>query len=243
MKKAELLRKPHKILQLLALLLLTALWSAATALMLWHPRAHRLVHRHIARPWARQMLFVSRVRPEISGLDKLDQVSRPMVLVSNHTSLYDVLALLAILPLDFKFVVKEELMRVPLWGWAMRRAGYMSVQRDDSGDAREIMRRTAERIRGGESVLFFPEGTRSLDGRLGQFKRGAFMLASQSGCDVVPLAISGAAEVLPRGSLVINPGRAHVAVLDPITDQALKKNSRRLMEEARRRIADSLGQA
>ncbi|MBW1713914.1 MAG: 1-acyl-sn-glycerol-3-phosphate acyltransferase, partial [Deltaproteobacteria bacterium] len=166
----------------------------------------------------------------------------PVVLVSNHRSLYDVLAFLAYLPLDFKFVVKKELMAVPLWGQAMKRAGYVSIDRESSGQAREMIREAAEKISRGNSIFLFAEGTRSEDDKLAPFKRGAFVLASQSGCDVVPLVIEGSRQVLPKKSWRINPGQISITALAPVTDPSLKKNSRRLMTEVRQRMLAHLGQ-
>ena len=166
----------------------------------------------------------------------LDPGNVPVVFVANHQSMFDILALLACLPLDFKFVVKKELMAVPLWGFAMKKAGYIFIDREDSRKNRELIRETVLKIQQGSSVLFFAEGTRSEDGRLAPFKRGAFFLASQSGRDVVPLVIQGSRLVLPKKSLRIRSGHISVTILPPVTDPALKKNSRRLMAEVRERM-------
>jgi 1-acyl-sn-glycerol-3-phosphate acyltransferase len=156
--------------------------------------------------------------------------------------MFDILALLACLPVDFKFAVKKELMAVPLWGYAMKKAGYISIDREDSSQAGELIRETVSKIKRGSSILFFAEGTRSEDGRLAPFKRGAFFLASQSGRDVVPLVIQGSRQVLPKKSLHIRSGHISVAILPPVTDSTMKKSSRRLMAEVRERMSVHLHQ-
>jgi 1-acyl-sn-glycerol-3-phosphate acyltransferase len=124
----------------------------------------------------------------------------------------------------------------------MKKAGYIFIDREDSGQARELIREAAQKIRYGSSVLFFAEGTRSADGELAPFKRGAFVLASQSGCDVVPLVIEGSRQVLSKKSISIRPGHISITILSPVNDPTLKKNSRLLMAEVRKRMLDHLSQ-
>ena len=208
----------------------TVIWSIISILWFLVDSTGSLTHRYGARPWSRVLLWASRVKVETHGLENLKRPEGgPMVLVCNHQSLFDILALLAGLPLDFKFVVKKELAKVPLWGYAMKKAGYIFVDRGQSGQAGELMRTAVERIKKGSAVLFFAEGTRSDDGRLGEFKRGAFVLASQARADVAPVAIEGSARVLAKKSWDIRPGRIKITVLPLISDPALKKNSRKLM--------------
>ena len=236
--------KPHIRLTPLYIFLVvqTIVWSVISIILFLVEPSGRLAHRYGARLWAKILLWGSRVSVELRGQEQLAQTSGPLVLVTNHSSMYDILALLAGLNIDFKFVVKKELRKVPLWGYAMEKAGYLFIDRADSGQTLEIIRSAARKIREGSSVLFFAEGTRSADGSLGQFKRGAFTLASKSGCDVAPIAIKGAYEVLPKGSLLIRPGRITLTILPPVVDPALKKNSKLLMAAVRERLLEGLGQ-
>ncbi|MCB2191341.1 MAG: 1-acyl-sn-glycerol-3-phosphate acyltransferase [Deltaproteobacteria bacterium] len=215
----------------LFILVQTVIWSVISILWFLVDSTGSLTHRYGARPWSRVLLWASRVKVEAHGLENLRRGGKePMVLVCNHQSLFDILALLASLPLDFKFVVKKELGKVPLWGYAMKKAGYIFVDRGQSGQAGALMRTAVERIKAGSAVLFFAEGTRSADGSLGEFKRGAFVLASQARADVAPVAIEGSSQVLPKKSWGIRPGKIKVTVLPLIKDPALKKNSRKLMQ-------------
>jgi 1-acyl-sn-glycerol-3-phosphate acyltransferase len=117
---------------------------------------------------------------------------------------------------DFKFLLKQELMRIPLFGFAMKRAGYIGIERNEPRKAVKSMQKAAERIRNGASVLIFPEGTRSVDGGLQEFKRGGFKLALKSGCAVVPVIIKGSMHILPKGRFRINRGRFSLTVGKPI---------------------------
>ena len=224
------------------ILLQTVFWSVVSILLFLADQSGRLTHKYGARPWSKILLWGSRVTVSLHGTRHLDPGNVPVVFVANHQSMFDILALLACLPLDFKFVVKKELMAVPLWGFAMKKAGYIFIDREDSRKNRELIRDTVLKIQQGSSVLFFAEGTRSEDGRLAPFKRGAFFLASQSGRDVVPLVIQGSRHILPKKSLRIRSGHISVTILPPVTDPALKKNSRRLMAEVRERMMVRLHQ-
>jgi 1-acyl-sn-glycerol-3-phosphate acyltransferase len=224
------------------LLVQTVFWSAVSILLFLGDHSGRLTHRYGARPWSKILLWASRVTVSLHGIENLAPDNGSVVFVSNHQSMFDILALLACLPVDFKFVVKKELMAVPLWGYAMKKAGYIFIDREDTSHARELIRETVLKIQRGSSILFFAEGTRSEDGRLAPFKRGAFFLASQSGRDVVPLVIQGSRQVLPKKSLHIRSGHISIAILPPVTDSTLKKNSRRLMAEVRERMSVHLHQ-
>ncbi len=219
----------------------TIIWSTISILLFLIDSSGGMTHRYGARPWARIILWASRVTVELKGGDNLDPArDDPLVLVCNHQSLFDILALLALVPYDFKFVVKKELGRVPLWGYAMKKAGYIFVDRGDSGTAGTLFKEAVAKIKSGSAVLFFAEGTRSKDGRLGPFKRGAFVLASLARADVAPLAIEGSAQVVEKKTFNIRPGHITITALPLVDDAAIKKNSRKLMAEVHRVMAQAL---
>jgi len=142
---------------------------------------------------------------------------------------------------DFKFILKQELMKIPLLGPAMIRAGYIGIERKDPRKAVKSIALAAQRIRDGASVLIFPEGTRSPDGRLQSFKRGGFNLAFKSGCDIVPVVINGSHRIATKGSLRINKGAYSLHIGEPIslTDYG-KKDIQRLMDKVHDAIAAQL---
>jgi len=154
--------------------------------------------------------------------------------MSNHQSYFDIFALLAGLPVDFKFILKKELMRIPILGRAMRSAGYISLDREDSRKAIISMNMAAEKIRNGASVLIFPEGTRSEDGVVREFKKGGFHLALKSGCDIVPVAVVKSRDIVPKGSLKVNKGVIYFRIggAIPVADCS-KKDMNALIEKVR----------
>jgi 1-acyl-sn-glycerol-3-phosphate acyltransferase len=193
----------------------------------------RKVHFYAAVPWAKLILWSCGIKVTAEGNENIDpSVSR--IYMTNHQSYFDIFALLANIPVHFKFILKKELMRIPLFGSAMRKAGYIGVERDDPKEAILSMRNAGEKLKSGASLVVFPEGTRSVDGRLLPFKRGAFNLAIKSGCDIVPLAICNSYLIVPKGSLIINRGGFKIAIGKPIpTDRYTKKDIFRLMDKVR----------
>ncbi len=141
----------------------------------------------------------------------------PVIFACNHASQMDILVLYRALPVTFRFLVKKELFNVPLLGLAMKKAGYIPIDRKNSRAAVKSIKKAADRLKKGASIVIFPEGTRSKDGRLQSFKEGGFMLAIKSGCPVVPVAIRGSHKVLPKGAFIARPGRIDVTVGKPIS--------------------------
>ncbi len=170
----------------------------------------RAVHTY-ARAWGWLIIKSSGVQVTRLGVDHIER-GRPQVLMANHQGAYDIFALLAYLPIEFKWLAKEELFRIPILGWAMRAAGYISIDRKGKKKALESVERAVAKIQEGTSVLVFPEGTRSPDGKIHPFKRGGFTLAIRAGVPIVPISIRGSRDVLPRGSLRVKPGKIEIIV-------------------------------
>ncbi len=196
----------------------------------------RLIHRYCARPWGRVIIWASGVRVNVSGLENID-ASQPRIYMTNHQSIFDIFALLAYLPVDFKFIMKQELMRIPLFGYATKRAGYIGITREDPRKAIASMNEAARKIASGSSVLIFPEGTRSTDGVLLPFKKGGFTLAIKSGCDIVPVAVEGSHRIVKKGSLDIKKGSFDLMFGRPIS---VVPFSKRDIEALMSRVRDSI---
>ena len=196
----------------------------------------RIVHFYCASPWAKIILWVCGVRVKVTGLENI-QTDRPAFYLTNHQSYFDIFALLANLPVDFKFIMKQELMRIPLLGIAMRRARYVGIERDNPREAVKSMRKAAERVKEGSSLIIFPEGTRSADGRLLPFKKGGFKLALKSGCDIVPVTIKDSHRIVTKGSLKINKGTVGLHFGKPIS---LKEYSSRDLKQLMDRVRDRM---
>jgi 1-acyl-sn-glycerol-3-phosphate acyltransferase len=157
-------------------------------------------HDRIGQFWCRWMLWASGVTVHAFGTENI-AAGRPQILVSNHVSFYDVLALAVSVPKRFRFVGKRELTRVPLWGRAWQAAGHIAIDRSDRQRAVASLDRAGRVVREDRScIIMFPEGTRSVSGRLQPFKKGAFMLALHTGIEIVPVAVRGSGRVLPKSS-------------------------------------------
>lgn len=195
-----------------------------------------------ARFWARIGLLLAGVQFEVEGREHLPATGA-VVYMPNHQSNFDILALFAGLPGQFRWLAKEELFRIPLFGFAMRRTGYIAVDRSDRKKAILSMAEAARRIGAGTSVIVFPEGTRSPDGTLLPFKKGGFMLAIQAGAPIVPIAIRGSHEVMPKGSRWIHGGPLRVTIFPLVPTAGTTPAEREaLMAQVRIPIAQALGQ-
>ncbi len=192
----------------------TAFWGTLSLLLSVFDSTGRSAH-FCMRTWARWCLWISGSKLEISGLE-LVREKKAYIVVSNHQGQIDILILSAILPFQFVWVSKKENFRIPFLGWHMKRAGYVSVDRQNKEQAIASMGVAAHRLREGKSIAFFPEGTRSRDGNLLPFKMGAFHLAMETGVTVLPVVIDGSVHVLPKGSMRIRPSVISVTILPPI---------------------------
>ncbi len=211
------------LLQILAIALVTLPLSLG-ATVAGQLRFTQPVFFLIGYVWGNLLLRIGRVRLTVRGAKKLDQTAS-YVLCANHASYYDIAALLGCLRLNICFVLKKELTRVPIWGWGLIRSPYIVVDRKSVRDARRGVERSVKRLReGGRAVLFFPEGTRSPDGAMHAFKRGAFTVAMASGMPVVPITVNGSYRILPRHAFRINPGHVEVIVHDPISPTGLSED-------------------
>ncbi len=224
---------------LVALTILLGLPALLVALL--HRRSYAV--KRFGRYWARGTLAVMGVRRTYHGLEHLESVLQggSAVLVANHMSLTDVLLLVEILPVNIRFVAKESLFRVPLFGMLLRAAGYIPIDRTDRNRAIRSLEKAAALIRDGDPVLVFAEGTRSRKGRLQPFKKGAFHLAVQAGVPVIPVAISGTWNIVRPGGFRVRPGEAKVSFAEPVSGVVEQRGDMRaLMQTVRRAIASRL---
>jgi 1-acyl-sn-glycerol-3-phosphate acyltransferase len=177
------------------------------------------------RRWARRLLEVNGLPVETRGLEQLAP-DRAYVYAANHASFVDVWVLVARLPGSVRFVAKRELLRVPLFGAAIRATGQMPVDRQNRNAAERSYDAAAQALRSGRSVIVFVEGTRSPDGRLGEFKKGAFVLAIEARAPLVPVYLGGTHEAMPRGSLWLRRRPVILVVGEPIPTDGLAYEDR-----------------
>lgn len=200
----------------------------------------RLPHK-VAGIWARSILAASPIEVTVSGLSNIDP-AKSYIYMSNHQSNYDIPILLWHLPVQFRWLAKVELFRIPFFGYAMKRAGYICIDRSNQKSAFESLKKAAEIIKNGVSVMIFPEGTRSMDGNIGSFKKGGFVLAVESGVPIVPVIIRGTFSVMPKSRLLIKPGRVNLEILKPVeTSGFTKDNKDELMEKIRNIMCEATG--
>jgi 1-acyl-sn-glycerol-3-phosphate acyltransferase len=176
-----------------------------------------------ARAWAWLILATTGVDVSVSGLERV-KPGETYVFISNHQSIYDIPVIFASLPFQLRIIAKESLGRFPFLGWHLRRAGHLLVDRrnpDRAGILNRWRRLVADRI----SLIIFPEGTRSADGRVGRFKGGSFLLALEAGPTIVPLSISGSRQVMRKGELTTRPGHVTLVVHQPIPTPRIENPS------------------
>lgn len=185
------------------------------------------------RVWGPLGLWLSGARLEVAPPPVLDP--GPVVFASNHESALDIWALFVAIPRSFRFIAKQELFDLPIFGWYMRIGGHVPVDRSNHSQAVVSLRRAAALVRQGTSVIVFPEGTRSRTGRIQPFKKGPFVVAKEAGVPVVPIAISGSGAVTPSKTIAVHPGTIRVAFGEPV-NPAEFPTKEALLTEVRARI-------
>jgi len=185
-----------------------------TIVLLLVPRWSNLLVA-VGKLWSRTMLGATGTRVTFHGIDNAYRHS-PCIFICNHQSIIDIWAIFSFVPPETRFVAKQELFRLPFLGWALRASGCISINRGRRAEAIRSLQVAGERIRVGRSVVLFPEGSRSDDGRLAPFKKGGFHLALQAGVPVVPVAITGSFDVMSKNKLTVTPGPVEVFVEPPI---------------------------
>lgn len=189
-------------------------YASAVLLTLIFTRSSRVFHA-LCRSWARTSLAICGVRVSVKGVGHISP-GKGYVYVSNHASMFDIPAVIAGIPDQIRIVYKKELQWIPIFGWGLKFGSYIAVDRGRSVKAQKSLDEAIKKIRNGESVLLFAEGTRTLDGKLQPFKRGAFHIAARSGVPVVPLTINGSFRILPKHSISVNPGHVELILEAPI---------------------------
>lgn len=188
----------------------------------------------------RVALLLSGTRVVVEGQAHLAD-TRNTILMANHASFLDAPIVVSLIDAEFKAVAKKEIFRVPFFGPCLRLAGFIEVDRSNREQATRAIQRMVASLGEGHCFLVFPEGTRSPNGELGPFKKGAFHVALDAKSRIVPVALLGASGLMPKGSFRIRPGTVRVRILDPIDAGSYSNDHMdRLMEDVRGRIATAL---
>lgn len=172
----------------------------------------------------RLVLFVSGVRLRVRGRENFD-AGRRYVVMMNHVNIFDPLVFYASFPGPLRGIEEESHFRWPFYGAVLHRIGQIPIDRKNNSKARESIQQAADLVRTCNefSIAILPEGTRTLDGKLGSFKRGGFHLALETGLDILPIVQTGAFQIIHKGSLLIRPGRVDLTIKPPVPIGGLGK--------------------
>jgi 1-acyl-sn-glycerol-3-phosphate acyltransferase len=224
--------------------------GALRATMIWGPRAIGAARRELpdtpggpydeaSLGWSRMLLEAARITVKVEHAERL--TTRNVVYIANHISMIDIPVLVTAVPVVPKFVMKQELLRVPVFGAAAKAAGHIAIDRKNRGAAFAAYDDAAKTIRRGHPALVFAEGTRSRNGRLMAFKKGPFVLAIAAQVPVVPLAVVGSYELMPRLSMSPRPGEVIVRVGEDIPTAGLRYQDRDQLSRQTRAALVALG--
>jgi 1-acyl-sn-glycerol-3-phosphate acyltransferase len=190
----------------------------------------------LSKLWAYTMLAVSFVRTEIKNKDRI-QPKTSYIIISNHQSLFDILALVTTLGIQYRWFIKKEVLKVPLFGYGLYASRNIFIDRSNTASAIESINRGIDRLPRNVSIMVFAEGTRSPDGRIREFKKGGFVTAVRRKIPILPVTINGSRRVLPKGSLAFKPGKIQVVIGDPIdTGGYTNEMVDRLIDQTRQTI-------
>lgn len=200
-------------------------------------RSGRFAHG-CARLWAWLILATTGVDVRVRGVERVPR-GQPYLFISNHQSIYDIPVVFWHLPFQLRIISKDSIGRFPFLGWHLARTGHVLVQRQNPGST--VFRKVKALMRASHSLIVFPEGTRSRDGRVARFKGGIFLLAIEAGLPIVPVAIDGSRRVMRKGQLTTCPGIVTLQVFDPIETAGMgKDDARALAERVRTLIASAV---
>lgn len=221
--------------------LVTVLFATLVILASFISKSDKTPH-NIARVWAKCLLLASGIKVTVKGLSNINP-AESYIFMPNHVSNFDIPVLLAHLLVQFRWLAKAELFKIPVFGHAMQRAGYISIDRSNRTSAIRSLKTAGKMIRNGLSVLIFPEGTRSYDNNIQPFKKGGFVLALDSGIPIVPVIIHGTWPIMPKKQILVKPGNVVLEVAKPIdTSNYTVKTIGDLMEKVRTVINKSFEQ-
>ena len=195
----------------------------------------------ITRLWARLIVNAAGIDLRSEGTETIDRQQR-YILIANHSSYFDIPCIFAAIPQPIRFMAKVSLFKIPIFGWAIGRAGFIPIDRKNRRTAVKSFELAVERIRKGNTVVVFPEEGRSRQRAMRPFQRGGFLLALRSGLPILPVAIVGTFDVFRAGAKRVTPGPVTVKVGRPIPTEGLTVRQKdRLLKESRAQILSMLG--
>lgn len=226
------LYQPYKWLVYIPFLGISTLFFGSLVVILLSVVNPRLASLIGGVTWARMNAFFAPMFVKKTGEENIDK-NQSYVIVSNHQSQFDIFVLYGWMGVDFKWIMKQELRKVPALGIACERLGHVFIDRTNRESAIASLHAVKKRITKGTSIIFFPEGTRSKDGNIGEFKKGAFRMALELGFPVLPITIIGTNEILPPNTMDLFPGKAKMIIHKPIDSSAYNNET---IEELMNRV-------
>jgi 1-acyl-sn-glycerol-3-phosphate acyltransferase len=202
-----------------AVSLYTIVLGAVSLVSTLFDRTGDVGHR-CARAWSRAILATTGVRVRVSGLEHLAP-SRSYVFAANHQSIYDIPVVFASIPFQLRIVAKASLGRIPFLGWHLWRTGHLLVDRRNPGP--DIVRKMKRLVSEAHSLIVFPEGTRSIDGTVGRFRKGTFLVAIDAQLPVVPVRIEGSRHVMRKGRLTVCRGEVVLTMFPPLETRGMAR--------------------
>ena len=202
----------------------TAVLSIVAIIVAFFSRTGNPVHI-IARMWSKSILFVSGIKVDVEGLANIDP-GKSYIYMANHRSNFDIPVLLSCLPIQFRWLAKAELFKIPIFGRAMSGAGYVKIDRSNRESAFRSIDEVAAKMKDGVSVMIFPEGTRSQDGSVKPFKKGGFVMAVDTGAPIVPIILRGTRSIMTKGSWRINPDEVALSIEKPIDTSEFTRDTK-----------------
>ncbi len=216
-------------------IVVTAFMSFWSVVFSFFPDADNKIHK-VANLWAKILLLICNIKIKVIGKENLLH-GKPQIFMANHQSDFDILIVLAGIPIQFRWIAKKELFSIPLFGAAMKSAGYIEIDRHNREKAQQSIDEAALRIRKGKSIIAFPESTRNRDGEIDDFKLEVFHLAIKSGVPIVPVSIIGSGRIMPKRSVRIKPGQIKLVIGESIDVKIFDvENLDKLTEKVRNAI-------
>jgi 1-acyl-sn-glycerol-3-phosphate acyltransferase len=235
-----LLYQPYKYLVFAPLLVLSTCFFVGLGVVFIFLFDDTVANRTTGVWWSRFNSFITPMRVTVIGKENIKK-GQSYVVVSNHQSNYDVFVLFGWLGIDLKWVIKTELRKYPVFGYATEKGGNIIIDRSNAKRAYESLQKTKLKVVNGASIIMLPEGTRSRTGQLGEFKKGAFWLAQELDLPILPVTITGTRKILPPKTLDLLPGRATMRIHAPVDIRAYSEDSPdRLIDDVRNIIQEGL---
>ena len=185
----------------------------------------------VFRTWARSLVWAAGIKLEVTGLENVEP-DESYILIANHQSHMDIPVLTWGLPIPQRIIAKKELFKIPFLGWGMKAVGMLSIDRSNRKQSFETLKEAEEIIKTYRlSILAFPEGTRSDDGKIHPFKKGPFVLAINTGLPLLPVSVSGTRKIIPKGKISLRAGRVKVHIHPPVATKNLNLGDRNKLVE------------